>query len=803
MKKQLAAEEGDAAAPVADGAEEPPPPASRVEQWFLKQSGRQMLYPPVEHLPVIEVPNFPALGRLTALRFLEWAMENPEGVASLPTGKTPEYFIKWVKYYLQRWDDPAVQNEWAEIGLPRDKKPDLRGLHFVQIDEFYPIEPAQHNSFHYYVMKHYIKGFGLDPRRALLIDPTAIGIPAGHTLDTIFPDGRVDLSLRSRNPVNRHEELQRDVILAVDQFCSDYEARIRAMGGLGFFLGGIGPDGHIAFNTRGSNHFSPTRLTMTNYETEAAAAGDLGGIETARGRPVITLGLATITYNPNAVVIIFAAGEAKARVVADAVQNPKNILFPATALQGMPNARLYLTTGATVYLTERRFEDICKAESLSDETIERAVIDYALARKLRLDQFRRGEEKNDRFLHHIVQRTGRALPDLAAWTRERILERIERGRDDLQDQVILHTAPHHDDIMLGYMPYVMHLVRRASNRNYFYILTSGFTAVTNTFLAGLLKDLLDFLDRNEFRADRLAGDLEPDNKSARAAEVYSYLDGIAARDPQMKRRAQARRTLINMIVVYEDEDFDNLKQRIIENLNYLKTLYPGKKDIPNIQRLKGMQREFEEELVWAYAGVYPDQVIHGRLGFYTGDLFAEQPTHERDVRPVLELLQALRPTVVSVAFDPEGAGPDTHYKVLQVLHEALLRYQKKTGQAPAVWGYRNIWYRFHPAEANIYVPVSNNLLAVVEHSFMNCFNSQRDASFPSHEYDGPFCHLAQNIWVGQFRMIQTCLGERFFIDNPSPRLRATRGLVFLKAMSLDEFSGKARRLAEVTEAGVR
>ena len=53
----------------------------------------------------------------------------------------------------------------------------------------------------------------------------------------------------------------------------------RALGGIGFFLGGIGPDGHIGFNVRGSDHFSTTRLTGVNYETQAAAASDLGGIE--------------------------------------------------------------------------------------------------------------------------------------------------------------------------------------------------------------------------------------------------------------------------------------------------------------------------------------------------------------------------------------------------------------------------------------------------------------------------------------------------------------------------------------------
>jgi hypothetical protein len=49
-------------------------------------------------------------------------------------------------------------------------------------------------------------------------------------------------------------------------------------------------------------------------------------------------------------------------------------------------------------------------------------------------------------------------------------------------------------------------------------------------------------------------------------------------------------------------------------------------------------------------------------------------------------------------------------------------------------------------------------------------------------------------------MIRTCLGERFFTENANARLRAARAFVFFKEMKLDEFSGAARSLAQVTEA---
>lgn len=776
--------------------------ASTVEKWYYERSGRKLVYDPTERVPVVEVSNFPALGRLTALRFIEWAQQNPEGVCSLPTGKTPEYFIKWTRHFLDNWNNKDIQAQLGEVGLAGTKAPSFKGLHFVQIDEFYPIDPQQQNSFYYYVNKHYLRGFGMDPARAMLIDTSVIGIPKGHSIDTVWPGGKVDLNLRCRVARTELEELQYEVLLAVDQFCSEYEQKIRAKGGLGFFLGGIGPDGHIGFNPRGADRYSQTRLTLTNYETEAAAAGDLGGIEVSRSRPVITIGLGTITYNPNSVVLVFAAGEAKSKVVSDAIQQEPNVKYPATVLQGLPNARFYLTHGATVKLIERRIDDVAKAAELAPETIEKAVMDRTLALNVRLDQLEEKDAAGDRYLKAVLDKTGKSLKETAAWARERIIAKIERGLDDRKDETILHTGPHHDDIMLAYMPYVMHLVRQASNKNYFTVLTSGFTAVTNSFLAEVFRDVKELLDKNDFAKDMAEGAFLSDNAAARAAEVYSFLDGIAARDEKMRRRAQARRMLFNLMTVYEDEDMSNLRERLTENLHYLTTVYPGKKDITLIQTLKGMQREYEEELIWGYVGTGPEAVFHGRLGFYTGDIFTKAPTQDRDVAPVLAMLERLKPTIVTLAFDPEGTGPDTHYKVLQVLHEALIQYQKKTGKAPNVWGYRNVWHRFHPADANIFIPATLNTMAVMENSFMYCFGSQKNASFPSYEYDGPFCYQAQAVMVEQFRMLKTALGEAWFLNNPSPRLRATRGFVYLKDMPLAEFSGKARALAEVTEAAM-
>src|ERR1700760_1143398 len=53
----------------------------------------------------------------------------------------------------------------------------------------------------------------------------------------------------------------------LDLECQRYEEKIKAIGGIELFLGGIGPDGHIAFNEPGSSLTSRTRVKTLAYDT--------------------------------------------------------------------------------------------------------------------------------------------------------------------------------------------------------------------------------------------------------------------------------------------------------------------------------------------------------------------------------------------------------------------------------------------------------------------------------------------------------------------------------------------------------
>src|SRR5690606_6824065 len=130
-----------------------------------------------------------------------------------------------------------------------------------------------------------------------LIKSDEIELYEGRHFTEVFPALEIDLTLRYREAKSKQEQIQQQSIFKIDQWCTEYESRIREIGGIGFYLGGIGPDGHIAFNTRGTDHFSSTRLTRTNFETQAVSATDLGGIEVSRKRLIIAVGLGTIGYN--------------------------------------------------------------------------------------------------------------------------------------------------------------------------------------------------------------------------------------------------------------------------------------------------------------------------------------------------------------------------------------------------------------------------------------------------------------------------------------------------------------------------
>jgi glucosamine-6-phosphate deaminase len=751
---------------------------SPVERAFLEKSKRQPIYKN-ERIPSIIADNPYELGKLAALRFLEWIIENPKGVIALPTGKTPEYFIKWLEFYKKNWNTPAVEKELIAYNIKQDRFPETRDLKFVQLDEYFPISTKQENSYYSYVNKYYLSILDIPPENRLMIDCTKIeGLPSIAELQKLFPKGRlIDFSLINRKAENEQEEAQKKALAAVDKFCKNYEQKIKEWGGIGFFIGGIGPDGHVAFNIKGSSFESETRLIQLNYPSAASASGDLSGMSGARNKPAITIGLNTITANPDATILIMAAGETKATQVANANKEPQSTNNPASVLHNHKGARFYLTNGAAAKLEDRKLEDI--KNSLNDlpfSTKEDVIIELALKLKKELSELTPEDFTKTEKAKLIFPVIENNLAFEIEKIKKDIINKIERGTSLPQNKNILHTSPHHDDIILSYHSAMRSFIKK--NLNYFTYFTSGYTAVSNQLLIDLCqKATPEFIRANKCYIFH--------NEDEQILQFYKK--AFEAKDAKELERLELVLFLQAVVKVFNLKDESQLIKWVPDfTKEYLEKRYDGQKDSHDVQILKGMLRESESNRKWTIMGIPRNQITHLRTGFYNGDYFTPQPTKEKDAMPTLDLINKVKPNIITVAYDPEGSGPDTHFKALQTLAQAI-KMNEKENQPEFIYGYRNIWFKFNPSEADIFIPSTKKNFSELEKIFLNCFTSQKNAEFPSPDYDGPFSDMAIAIQKKQLKDLKVLLGCHWFKQHSNPSIRNAEGFCFIKAMKPAEF----------------
>lgn len=141
--------------------------------------------------------------------------------------------------------------------------------------------------------------------------------------------------------------------------CLRYEEIIKSYGGVHLFIGGVGSDGHIAFNEPGSSLASRTRVkTLTSETIEANSrffAGDISKVPTT----VLTVGIGTIMDAQE--VMIIASGDKKARAIHHAVEGSINHMWPISVLQMHPHGIIICDEPATNELkadTVRYFKEI-------------------------------------------------------------------------------------------------------------------------------------------------------------------------------------------------------------------------------------------------------------------------------------------------------------------------------------------------------------------------------------------------------------------------------------------------------------
>lgn len=143
--------------------------------------------------------------------------------------------------------------------------------------------------------------------------------------------------------------------------CADYEARIIAAGGIDLFTGGVGEDGHIAFNEPFSSLQSRTRVKTLTQDTIAVNARFFGGDTSLVPKTALTVGVGTILSSKK--VLILATGSKKARAVRHGIEGSYNHQWTISALQVHPCGLLICDEPAVEELrvsTYRYFKDIEK-----------------------------------------------------------------------------------------------------------------------------------------------------------------------------------------------------------------------------------------------------------------------------------------------------------------------------------------------------------------------------------------------------------------------------------------------------------
>lgn len=141
--------------------------------------------------------------------------------------------------------------------------------------------------------------------------------------------------------------------------CERFEEKIRSYGGIELFMGGVGPDGHIAFNEPGSSLTSRTRQKTLTHDTIIANSRFFDNDVNLVPKTALTVGVGTVMDARE--VMLMVNGHNKARALKHGVEGAVSQMWTISALQLHPHAVIVCDEAACAELmvqTYRYFKDI-------------------------------------------------------------------------------------------------------------------------------------------------------------------------------------------------------------------------------------------------------------------------------------------------------------------------------------------------------------------------------------------------------------------------------------------------------------
>ncbi|WP_064615250.1 glucosamine-6-phosphate deaminase [Streptobacillus moniliformis] len=268
------------------------------------------------------VKNAKAVGKWSAYHIAQEILKfNPTKdkpfVLGLPTGSTP----------LETYKNLIELNKKGIISF--------ENIITFNMDEYVGLAPNHDQSYHYFMYKNFFD--------------------------------HIDIKKENINILNGlAQDLQAE--------CQRYENKIKSVGGIHLFLGGVGEDGHIAFNEPGSSLSSRTRDKELTQDTIVVNSRFFDNDINKVPKLALTVGVGTITDSKE--VLIMATGHKKAYAIHKGIEEGVNHLWTISALQLHRKAIIVIDEDAALELkvkTYRYFKDI-ESENLDFEKMEKELL---------------------------------------------------------------------------------------------------------------------------------------------------------------------------------------------------------------------------------------------------------------------------------------------------------------------------------------------------------------------------------------------------------------------------------------------
>ncbi len=240
-------------------------------------------------------------------------------VLGLPTGSTP---VETYKELINLYNNRVISFE---------------NVITFNMDEYVGLSPEHKQSYHYFMHENLFKYIDIKPENINILD--------GLTKD-------------------------------LEKECQRYEDKIKSVGGIRLFLGGIGEDGHIAFNEPGSSLASRTRDKELTYDTILANSRFFDNDVDKVPKLALTVGVGTLMDSQE--IMILADGYKKARAVYHGIEGGVNHLWTVSALQLHRRAILVIDETAASDLkvkTYRYFKEI-EAHNLDLEKYREEIFNF-------------------------------------------------------------------------------------------------------------------------------------------------------------------------------------------------------------------------------------------------------------------------------------------------------------------------------------------------------------------------------------------------------------------------------------------